>query len=130
LLAKSCASIAGARTEAVFRGERPGRWGNIVDAARRKLDMLDAAEVLADLRSPPGNRLERLGGDRAGQYSSLAASAPHLDSGSTCRQLTIGQLRMQRSEAPLNATFNRSQLSDVLVSRNLGLDLNLYETRT
>ncbi len=62
-------SFADTRTEAVFRGERPGRWGNIVNAARRKLDMLDAAETLADLRSPPGNRLERLVGDRAGQYS-------------------------------------------------------------
>lgn len=31
--------------------------------------MLDAAEVLADLRVPPGNRLEKLVGDRAGQYS-------------------------------------------------------------
>jgi toxin HigB-1 len=31
--------------------------------------MLDAAEVLADLRVPPGNRLEKLAGDRSGQYS-------------------------------------------------------------
>ena len=31
--------------------------------------MLDAAEVLADLRVPPGDRLEKLTGDRAGQYS-------------------------------------------------------------
>ena len=31
--------------------------------------MLDAAEVLADLRVPPGDRLEKLAGDRAGQYS-------------------------------------------------------------
>lgn len=31
--------------------------------------MLDAAEFLADLRVPPGNRLEKLSGDRAGQYS-------------------------------------------------------------
>jgi toxin HigB-1 len=31
--------------------------------------MLDAAETLADLRVPPGNRLEKLAGDRAGQYS-------------------------------------------------------------
>jgi toxin HigB-1 len=31
--------------------------------------MLDAAEILADLRAPPGNRLEKLTGDRAGQYS-------------------------------------------------------------
>ena len=35
----------------------------------RKLAMLDAAEVLADLRVPPGNRLEKLVGDRAGQCS-------------------------------------------------------------
>ena len=32
--------------------------------------MLDAAETLADLRVPPGNRLEKLAGDRAGQHSS------------------------------------------------------------
>jgi toxin HigB-1 len=38
-------------------------------AALRKLAMLDAAEVLDDLRVPPGNRLEKLRGDRAGQYS-------------------------------------------------------------
>jgi proteic killer suppression protein len=35
----------------------------------RKLTLLDAAEQLADLRMPPGNRLERLRGDRAGQHS-------------------------------------------------------------
>ena len=38
-------------------------------AALRKLVMLDAAETLEDLRVPPGNRLEALRGDRAGQYS-------------------------------------------------------------
>ena len=38
-------------------------------AALRKLWMLDAAEALEDLRSPPGNRLEALTGDRAGQHS-------------------------------------------------------------
>jgi proteic killer suppression protein len=37
--------------------------------ALRKLLILDAAEVLEDLRVPPGNRLEKLRGDRAGQYS-------------------------------------------------------------
>jgi toxin HigB-1 len=37
--------------------------------AARKLDMLDAATKLSDLRSPPGNQLEALRGDRAGQYS-------------------------------------------------------------
>jgi toxin HigB-1 len=35
----------------------------------RKLQMLDAAYALIDLRTPPGNRLEALKGDRAGQYS-------------------------------------------------------------
>jgi proteic killer suppression protein len=35
----------------------------------RKLAILDAAEVLSDLRVPPGNRLEKLSGDRAGQHS-------------------------------------------------------------
>jgi proteic killer suppression protein len=38
-------------------------------AALRKLVLLDAAEALDDLRAPPGNRLEKLKGDRAGQYS-------------------------------------------------------------
>ncbi len=42
---------------------------DIQRVALRKLVMLDAAERLDDLRSPPGNRLERLTGDRAGQYS-------------------------------------------------------------
>lgn len=37
--------------------------------ALRKLAMLDAAESLDDLRSPPGNRLEKLRGGRAGQHS-------------------------------------------------------------
>ncbi len=37
--------------------------------ALRKLVILDAAETLGDLRVPPGNRLEKLSGDRAGQHS-------------------------------------------------------------
>ena len=37
--------------------------------ALRKLLILDAAEVLGDLTVPPGNRLEKLKGDRAGSYS-------------------------------------------------------------
>jgi proteic killer suppression protein len=42
---------------------------NVQLAARMKLEILDAAEVLQDLRIPPGNRLEKLSGDREGQYS-------------------------------------------------------------
>ncbi|MDO9631678.1 MAG: type II toxin-antitoxin system RelE/ParE family toxin, partial [Humidesulfovibrio sp.] len=38
-------------------------------AARRKLAMLDAAQAVQDLRTPPGNRLEALKGNRAGQHS-------------------------------------------------------------
>lgn len=38
-------------------------------AALRKLAVLDAAETLEDLRIPPGNRLEKLKGDRVGQHS-------------------------------------------------------------
>ncbi len=37
--------------------------------AQRKLIMIDAAAVIEDLRIPPGNRLEKLSGDRKGQYS-------------------------------------------------------------
>lgn len=39
------------------------------NVARRKLDLLDSAAALGDLAVPPGNRLERLSGDRKGQFS-------------------------------------------------------------
>ena len=42
---------------------------NVVKQLYRKLQILDAAHELMDLRVPPGNRLEALRGDRAGQYS-------------------------------------------------------------
>jgi toxin HigB-1 len=54
----------------VFAGENPkGFPSDIVKVARRKLKMVDAAVVLADLRIPPGNQLEALTGDRRGQHS-------------------------------------------------------------
>ncbi|MFZ1058748.1 MAG: type II toxin-antitoxin system RelE/ParE family toxin [Candidatus Rokuibacteriota bacterium] len=57
-------------TEKVFNREPSRRWSRgLQQAARRKLVMLDAAEGLADVRVPPGNRLEKLSGDREGQYS-------------------------------------------------------------
>lgn len=49
-------------TEALFRSGRSRRWTASANVATRKLDMLDAATDLADLREPPGNRLERLSG--------------------------------------------------------------------
>ena len=56
-------------TEALYRGESPRRFRAIEAAASRKLQMLEAAREVKDLRSPPGNRLEMLSGDRDGQYS-------------------------------------------------------------
>lgn len=57
-------------TAAVFDGRCPkGFPAQILAVARRKLRMVDAAGALADLRAPPGNRLEALGHDRAGQHS-------------------------------------------------------------
>jgi len=57
-------------TEAIWPRQRSRKLdGPAQRAAWRKLAMLDAGETLADLRIPPGNRLEKLTGDRAGQYS-------------------------------------------------------------
>jgi proteic killer suppression protein len=63
-------SFADKATERLFRaGGCPARWRSIETAVLRKLDMMDSVTRLDDLRSPPGNRLEALKGDRAGQYS-------------------------------------------------------------
>lgn len=63
-------SYKDATTEIVASGKAPkGFPADILKVAIRKLTMLDAAHVLDDLRSPPGNRLEALKGDRAGQHS-------------------------------------------------------------
>lgn len=56
-------------TERLFGGKRVKRFVNFEAAAMRKLAMLNRAARLGDLRVPPGNRLERLRADRAGQYS-------------------------------------------------------------
>ncbi|MBA3518727.1 MAG: type II toxin-antitoxin system RelE/ParE family toxin [Rhizobiales bacterium] len=57
-------------TERLWNGQRSRRLSpSLQDAARRKLRTLDAADQLEDLLNPPGNRLEKLRGARAGQYS-------------------------------------------------------------
>ena len=57
-------------TEAIWLRQRSRLLdGPAQRVAWRKLAMLDAAETLADLRVPPGNRLEKLRGDREGQHS-------------------------------------------------------------
>ena len=59
-----------AETEKVFLRVRSRRLPmDVQRRAHRKLLIIDAAEALQDLRVPPGNRLERLSGDRAGQHS-------------------------------------------------------------
>jgi proteic killer suppression protein len=58
-----------ADTEALFNRQRVKRFANIEPVARRKLILLHASGSLEFLRVPPGNRLEALKGNRAGQYS-------------------------------------------------------------
>jgi len=63
-------SFADAHAEQIFARQGSRRLSVAVQkAALRKLLMLDAAEFVADLRVPPANRLEKLSGNRAGQYS-------------------------------------------------------------
>jgi len=56
-------------TQALFETGRSRRFSAVLAVAERKLTQLHAAETLEFLRAPPGNRLEALKGDRAGQYS-------------------------------------------------------------
>ena len=58
-----------ADTEDLANGRRVKRFVNIESVARRKLRQLQIAGRLEDLHVPPGNRLESLKGDRAGQHS-------------------------------------------------------------
>lgn len=63
------ASFKCPETQAVFEGTRSARFANLRSVLERKLQMLDAAVSLSDLRIPPANRLEALSKDRAGQHS-------------------------------------------------------------
>jgi len=63
-------SFGNGMTERLWSRERNKKLDPRIErTALRKLVMLDAAETLDDLRVPPGNRLEALRGDRAGQHS-------------------------------------------------------------
>jgi proteic killer suppression protein len=53
----------------LFETGQSRRYANIAAVAARKLDQIEAAKALEDLRSPPGNRLEALKGERKGQHS-------------------------------------------------------------
>lgn len=63
-------SIKDKRIEVLLAGRTPkGFSADLVRPAQRKLQMLDSAMMLEDLRLPPGNRLEALKGERKGQHS-------------------------------------------------------------
>ena len=63
-------SFADRETEKVFNREFSKKLPpDIQPAARRKLEVLNAAETLRDLRIPPSNHLEKLSGKRKGQHS-------------------------------------------------------------
>jgi proteic killer suppression protein len=62
-------SFADAETEALFLTGKSRKWGNIARIALRRLQAVDFASAIEDLQNPPGNRLEKLKGDRKGQWS-------------------------------------------------------------
>ena len=62
-------SFRDAATQALYQGRCPRQFRAFRSVAERKLQMLDSATTLGDLRSPPANRLEKLTGDRRGRWS-------------------------------------------------------------
>ncbi|MBI5235035.1 MAG: type II toxin-antitoxin system RelE/ParE family toxin [Deltaproteobacteria bacterium] len=63
-------SFAGKETEKIFNREFSRKIPPVIQRiVRRKLEIIDAAEALEDLRIPPSNHLEKLSGDRKGLYS-------------------------------------------------------------
>ena len=63
-------TFADDETESIFTdGKAKSLPSELLGRARRKLYAIDAAQCADDLRTPPGNRLHKLQGDRAGQYA-------------------------------------------------------------
>jgi len=62
-------SFRAADTQRLFETGKSKRFGAVLAVATRKLTQLDAAATLEFLKSPPGNHLEALKGDRKGQHS-------------------------------------------------------------
>ena len=62
-------SFADEQTRTLFETEKSRRWESIARVAVRKLVQIDSVIRLDELNAPPGNRLEALKGDRAGQHS-------------------------------------------------------------
>jgi proteic killer suppression protein len=62
-------SFADGETEAVYLTGKSRRWGKVARVAARRLQAIDFASAIEDLLNPPGNRLEKLKGDRRGWWS-------------------------------------------------------------
>ncbi len=62
-------SFKDAETQQFFETRSSRHWTGIAVVALRKLDQMEATQTLSDLCVPPGNRLEALKGNRAGQHS-------------------------------------------------------------
>jgi proteic killer suppression protein len=62
-------SFKDAWTKELYESGSRKHWASIRAVAQRKLDQIDTASSLDDLRTPPGNRLEAMKGDRSGQHS-------------------------------------------------------------
>jgi len=62
-------SFADQETEAVFLTGNSRRWAGIAQVAARRLQAIDFASAIEDLRNPPGSRLEKLKGGLEGQWS-------------------------------------------------------------
>lgn len=62
-------SFADEETEAVYLTGKSRKWGNIARLGARRLQAVDYASAIEDLLNPPGNRLEKLKGDRKGWWS-------------------------------------------------------------
>jgi proteic killer suppression protein len=69
MLVEVIANFVDEETRRVYETGKSRRFGNIARVAARRLGDLSFAVSLDDLRNPPGNRLEKLKGDRAGQFS-------------------------------------------------------------
>lgn len=81
-------SFRDADTERLWKEERPRRLpASLRKPALKKLQMLNAAGALGDLAVPPGNRLERLRGDREGQHriASTTSTGSALSGGTETR---------------------------------------------
>ncbi|WP_109487854.1 type II toxin-antitoxin system RelE/ParE family toxin [Occallatibacter savannae] len=62
-------SFGDRETQRLFETRKSRRWSSIVAPALRRLDQIEASASLKDLQVPPGNKLEPLKGNRAGQHS-------------------------------------------------------------